>query len=241
MKVIPAIDLIDGRPVRLSEGDYKRKTDYNRDALDVAKAFEDGGLERLHLVDLDAAAGRGNNLAILDKIASRTSLTIDFGGGIRSRTSLISAFESGASYVNVGSAAFKKPGEVLSWNSEWPGRIILSADLKDGKVAVSGWMEETAADGVEFISRFLASGVKEAVVTDISRDGMLSGPAIELYKMILSKLPALHLVASGGVSSVSDLLELKKAGLFAAIVGKAYYENRITIEEMKEAECSQDE
>ena len=233
MKVIPAIDLIDGRPVRLSEGDYKRKTDYNRDALDVAKAFEDGGLERLHLVDLDAAAGRGNNLAILDKI--------DFGGGIRSRTSLISAFESGASYVNVGSAAFKKPGEVLSWNSEWPGRIILSADLKDGKVAVSGWMEETAADGVEFISRFLASGVKEAVVTDISRDGMLSGPAIELYKMILSKLPALHLVASGGVSSVSDLLELKKAGLFAAIVGKAYYENRITIEEMKEAECSQDE
>ena len=237
MIVIPAIDIIDGSPVRLKAGDYSQKTRYGLDAVEVAKAFEDGGLKRLHLVDLDAAAGQKDNLRVLEKIASHTSLIIDFGGGIRTRDAVKRAFEAGADFVNVGSAAVKKPEEVLSWNQEWPGRVILSADLKDGKVAVSGWTENTDVDGIGFLSSFFSEGIEEAAVTDIAKDGMLSGPSLELYEEILNHLPSLRLIASGGVSSVSDLENLNRAGLYAAIVGKAFYEGHISIREMKEAEC----
>ncbi len=237
MIVIPAIDIIDGRPVRLSEGDYSRLTSYSLTALEAARKFEDGGLSRLHLVDLDAARGSGNNLAVLETIASKTSLSVDFGGGIRSEESVHSAFDAGASYVNVGSAAVKNPMDVCRWNELYPGRIILSSDARDGRIAVSGWMENTDLEIIPFIRKFLANGIKTAVVTDISKDGMLSGPSFALYERLSSELPELNLIASGGVSSLSDLVALRSAGIYGAIVGKAYYEGRISIKEMKEAEC----
>lgn len=237
MKVIPAIDIISGHPVRLSEGDYSRKTSYSLSALDAAKAFEDGGLTRLHLVDLDAAKGSGNNLKILEEIASRTSLTIDFGGGIRSRESLNSAFDAGAAFVNVGSLAAKDPGEVIRWNEIYPGRIILSSDVRDGFIAVSGWQENTKLEIIPFIRDFIAHGITAAVVTDISKDGMLQGPSFALYGKLINELPGLSLIASGGVSSPQDILALKELGVSGVIVGKAYYEGRVTIHEMKEAEC----
>lgn len=239
MIVIPAIDLIDGRPVRLAEGDYSRKTQYGISALDAAKRFEDGGLTHLHLVDLDGAAGRGNNLAVLDELASKTALKIDFGGGIRSLESMQSALDAGAWKVNVGSAAVKHKDEVLQWNKKYPDRIILSSDARDGEVKVSGWAEGTGLSLIPFLSDYLSDGVGTAVVTDISKDGMLRGPSFELYEKIINTLPPLCLIASGGVSSISDLERLSALGLHGAIVGKAYYEGFVTIEEMRELECLQ--
>lgn len=239
MRVIPAIDLIDGRPVRLSEGDYSRRREYSMTALDAAKRFEDGGLRYLHLVDLDAARGSGSNLAVLERIASCTSLEIDFGGGIKSREAVRSAFSAGAWRVNAGSAAVHDPEEVISWNDEYPGRIILSADARNGMIAVSGWQEETDEPIIPFIGRFLSRGIASAAVTDISRDGMLSGPALGLYAEIAGNLPELELIASGGVSCSKDLADLAQIGVYGAIVGKAYYEGRISIEEMREAGCLQ--
>ncbi len=239
MRVVPAIDIIDGSPVRLTEGDYSRKTEYRLSALDAAKRFEDGGLRYLHLVDLDAAAGRGSNLSVLERIASETALLIDFGGGIRAEDDVRRAFDAGAGKVNVGSAAAKNPDLVFEWGKRYPGRIILSADVRDRHIAVSGWMENTGLDIIPFIVSFINNGITEAVVTDISRDGMLTGPSLELYEEIIRKIPSLTLVASGGVSSVQDLQKLALLGVRGTIVGKAYYEGRITIEEMKEAECLQ--
>lgn len=237
MRIIPAIDIIDGHPVRLSEGDYSRKTSYRLSALEAAKAFEDGGLTHLHLVDLDAAAGRGSNIHVLEEIAEKTSLSVDFGGGIRTEESVRCAFDAGASAVNVGSAAAKNPEMVCGWNDLYPGRIILSADARDGKVAVSGWMESTGIDLIPFIGSFINNGLKSVVVTDISKDGMLSGPSYDLYKRILSVFPEVDLIASGGVSSYGDLVQLGLIGVHSVIVGKAYYEGFISIREMKEAEC----
>ena len=237
MRVIPAIDLVDGRPVRLAEGDSSRMTSFGLSALDAAKRFEDGGLGYLHLVDLDAAFGRGSNLDVLEEIASKTSLHIDFGGGVRTPASFLSALDAGAAEVNIGSMAAKDPDAVKALAAEFPSRVILSADARDGRIAVSGWTEDTGADAVSFIGDFLASGIGKAVVTDISSDGMLSGPSLELYRTILEKLPGLSLIASGGVSSLDDLKALAGIGCSGAIVGKAYYEGRISIEEMKEAEC----
>ena len=239
MRIIPAIDLMDGCVVRLSEGDFSTCRSYSSDPVSAAKAFEDGGLSRLHVVDLDAARGRGSNIDTLRRIASATSLSIDFGGGVRSYDDLRRAFDAGAEYVNAGSAAAKDPDEVLRWNSLYPGRIILSADVRNGMVAVSGWMEDTDRKIIPFIQSFLEGGITIATVTDISRDGMLSGPSYELYRTILKALPGLSLIASGGIAGASDLKGLAADGLYGAIVGKAYYEGRITIGEMREAECLQ--
>ena len=237
MRVIPAIDLVDGRPVRLAEGDSSRMTSYGISALDAAKRFEDGGLGYLHLVDLDGAKGTGNNLNVLEEIASRTSLSIDFGGGIRSKEALESALSAGADKVDIGSVAAKDRESVKAWGRKHPGRIILSADARDGMIAISGWQEETSISLLPFLSDYLSSGIDTAVVTDIAMDGMLSGPSIGLYRTILSSLPGLFLIASGGVSSAEDLHALAAAGCHGAIVGKAYYEGRISISVMKEAEC----
>ena len=237
MKVIPAIDLIGGRLVRLEKGDYSKEKGYGLVPLDAAKRFEDGGLTSLHLVDLDGAKGQGRNLDVLEKIACNTSLSIDFGGGIRKEEDVRRALDAGASAVNVGSMAVKDGKEVRRWASLFPRRIILSADVRGRSIAVSGWSEDTSIDIVSFLSSYLLSGIDIATVTDIDRDGMLSGPSIGLYKELLSSLPALRLIASGGVSSKEDLLALRDAGCHGAIVGKAYYEGRITISDMKEAEC----
>ena len=237
MKVIPAIDLIGGRLVRLERGDYSKEKGYGLSPLDAARRFEDGGLSSLHLVDLDGAKGQGRNLDVLEAIARDTSLSIDFGGGIRSTEDVRRAFDAGASAVNVGSAAVKDGEEVRSWAASYPGRIILSADVRAGRIAVSGWSEDTSIDIISFLSSYLSSGIDIAAVTDIDRDGMLSGPSLGLYGNLLSSFPSLRLIASGGVSSKTDLLALRDAGCYGAIVGKAYYEGRITISDMKEAEC----
>lgn len=239
MKVIPAIDLMDGTAVRLSGGDFSTRKSYASDPAAVARMFEDGGLSSLHVVDLDAARGKGSNIRTLERIASAVSMTIDFGGGIRTAEDIRRVLDAGAEYVNVGSAASKDPDEVVRWGSIFPGRIILSADARNGIVAVSGWQENTGKDLIPFIEFFLRNGISTATVTDISKDGMLTGPSLGLYSRIMDELPSLSLIASGGVSSVDDLFSLAQNGLFGAIVGKAYYEGRITISEMKEAECLQ--
>ena len=239
MKVIPAIDLMDGSVVRLSEGDFSTRKGYSTDPVAVARIFEEGGLSALHVVDLDAARGRGSNIKVLERIASSTALEIDFGGGIRTADDAVRAFDAGASYVNVGSAAARNPDEVVRWNVKYPGRIILSADARNGSVSVSGWMEDTGKAIIPFIKYFFEHGIDRATVTDISKDGMLTGPSLDLYEAILDALPGLSLIASGGVSSVYDLENLASKGLYGAIVGKAYYEGRITVDEMREAECLQ--
>ncbi len=237
MVVIPAIDLIEGSLVRLSEGDYSTKKSYGITPLDAAKRIEDAGLSHLHLVDLDGAKGTGRNLDVLERIAGATSLEIDFGGGIRSEADARSAFSAGAGLVNIGSLSARDPEEVHRLSRIWPGRIILSADCRDGLIAVSGWQEGTSLEVIPFIKRFAENGLVRAVVTDISKDGMLKGPSAELYKRIISQIPSVELVASGGVSSAEDLRTLKAIGCFGAIVGKAYYEGHITLQDMKEAEC----
>lgn len=239
MRVIPAMDIIDGSPVRLAAGDYECKTSYSVSALDVAKRFEDAGLEYLHLVDLDAAIGKGSNLKILERIATSTSLTVDFGGGIRKEEDVRRAFDSGATKVNIGSAAVKNPQAVIDWGRKYPHRIILSSDARNGRIAVSGWTENTDIEVESFIGSFLNNGINEAVVTDISKDGMLSGPSFSLYQSLLERLPGLILIASGGVSSFEDLVKLNSIGVDGVIVGKAYYEGLITIEKLKEATCLQ--
>ena len=237
MKVIPAIDLIGGRLVRLEKGDYSKEKGYGLSPLDAAKRFEDGGLSSLHLVDLDAAKGQGRNLDVLEKIARNTSLTIDFGGGLRSAEDVRRAFDAGASSVNVGSAAVKDRQEVRRWAAAYPGRIILSADARAERIAVSGWSEETSIDIISFLSEYLSFGIDIATVTDIDCDGMLSGPSLGLYRKLLSAIPSLRLVASGGVATKADLIALRDAGCYGAIVGKAYYEGRVSISDMKEAGC----
>lgn len=239
MKVIPAIDLMDGTAVRLSGGDFSTRKSYASDPAAVARMFEDGGLSSLHVVDLDAARGKGSNIGTLERIASAVSMTIDFGGGIRTAEDIRRVLDAGAKYVNVGSVASKNPEEVVRWGSLFPGRIILSADARNGMVAVSGWMEDTGKELIPFIEYFHQNGINTATVTDISKDGMLTGPSFGLYNRIMDDLPSLSLIASGGVSSADDLFRLAQNGLYGAIVGKAYYEGRITIAEMKEAECSQ--
>ena len=238
MKVIPAIDLIGGRLVRLEKGDYATERGYGLSPLEAAKRFEDGGLSCLHLVDLDAAKGQGSNLGVLEMIAARTSLSIDFGGGIRSVDDAVRAFEAGASAVNIGSWAVREPEDVISLAHRFPSRVILSADCRGGRIAVSGWTENTGLDIMTFLSRYFDAGVNTAAVTDISRDGTLSGPSADLYRRILTEMPALRLIASGGVSCAGDLKELARLGCHGVIVGKAYYEGRVTVADMKEAECS---
>ena len=236
IEIIPAIDIIDGKCVRLSQGDYQQKIIYNENPLEVAKMFEAVGLKRLHLVDLDGAkAHHIVNQKVLESIAANTSLIIDFGGGLKSDEDLKVAFESGASMVTGGSIAVKSPEIFLRWIEKFGAdKIILGADAKNEMIAVAGWQENTGTDIFTFINNWHSKGIQKIISTDISRDGMLQGAATELYKKILLVVPDAYLIASGGVSSMSDILELQNAGIPAVITGKAIYEGRITMEEISE-------
>lgn len=236
MRIIPAIDIIEGKCVRLSKGDYSTKKIYNEDPLEVAKSFEGAGLEYLHLVDLDGAKAKHIvNWKVLEKLASKTKLKIDFGGGIKSNEDLKVAFESGAKQITGGSIAVKEPILFSSWIIAYgPDKIILGADALEGKIAVSGWQEESELEIEAFIKEYVEKGIEYVISTDISKDGMLEGPSFDLYQSILKKLPKLKLTASGGVSSIDDLIQLKENGLEGAIVGKAIYENRVTLKELSE-------
>ncbi len=235
MDLIPAIDLIDGKCVRLSKGDYEKKIIYSNYPVDVAKSFEGAGIERLHIVDLDGAAGNSfRNLKTLEKIAGKTSLIIDFGGGIKSTDNVSSVFNAGAAMINVGSVIVKDPELFSQWVVKFgPGKFLPGADVLDRKIKIHGWKEETGIDIFDFIKDLIAIGLQAIFCTDISKDGMLMGPSVELYKEILKKFPSLKLVASGGVSSYDDLITLQEAGCDGAIIGKAFYEERITLKQME--------
>lgn len=234
IEIIPAIDIIDGKCVRLSQGDYNDKKVYNENPLDVAKMFEDSGIKRLHLVDLDGAkAKRIINHKVLENIATNTSLTIDFGGGVQSDEDIEKAFASGAAMVTGGSIAVRNKDLFCRWIEKYGNdKIILGADCKDHKIAVSGWQESTSIGIIPFIGDYKQRGTTKVVCTDISKDGMLEGPSITLYKEILSAYPDLYLIASGGVSCLQDILDLESARVPAVILGKAIYENRVTLKEL---------
>lgn len=235
MIIIPAIDIIDGKCVRLTQGDYAQKKIYNENPLEVAKEFEAAGITHLHLVDLDGAKSQHIvNYKVLESISKNTHLKIDFGGGIKSNDDIRIAFECGANQITGGSIAVKNKPLFREWiNTFGAEKIILGADIKNGKIAVNGWKEESQEELFTFLESYISSGIQYVICTDISKDGLLQGTATELYKQIISKFPALKLIASGGVSSVSDLEELKSAGLYGAIVGKAFYEGRIKLSELK--------
>ncbi|MEL7586965.1 MAG: 1-(5-phosphoribosyl)-5-[(5-phosphoribosylamino)methylideneamino]imidazole-4-carboxamide isomerase [Prolixibacteraceae bacterium] len=239
--IIPAIDLIDAKCVRLSQGDYNQKTVYNENPLEVALMFQDAGIERLHLVDLDGAKAKHIvNYKVLDTIAKKTSLIIDFGGGLKSDEDLRIAFECGAQMVTGGSIAVKDRETFMHWIEKYgPNRIILGADAKDKMIAVSGWQEVSGLPILDFIGSYTAAGIKKVISTDISRDGMLSGPAVELYSEIMESFPSLELIASGGISSMGDILLLNAMGVPGVITGKAIYENRISLKEIRKFILSQ--
>jgi phosphoribosylformimino-5-aminoimidazole carboxamide ribotide isomerase len=234
MQIIPAIDIIEGKCVRLTEGDYAQKKIYNEDPLEVAKAFEGIGLMRLHLVDLDGAkAGQVINWKVLDKIANNTELKIDFGGGIKTEATLKTVLDTGATYATIGSLAVKNELLFQEWIARFGAKVfMLGADVLEEKIAIGGWLEKTEISVFDFMKSYIDKGVKQIFCTDIKKDGKLEGPSTELYKKILEQFPALHLIASGGVSSLDDLIELEEIGCSAAIVGKAIYENKITISEL---------
>jgi len=234
MEIIPAIDIIDGKCVRLTQGDYSLKTIYNEYPLEVAKQFEDIGLKRLHLVDLDGAkAGAVKNWKVLETLASKTSLTIDFGGGVKKEDDVKIIFNSGAAFATIGSMAVKNEEEFVKWLMIFgAGKFLLSADVKDEEIAVSGWLEKTDIWIYDFILKYIEHGVQQIFCTDVSKDGKLEGPSIDLYKNIIKKFPELHFIASGGVSSIKDLEELKEIGCKGVIVGKAIYERKISLMEL---------
>lgn len=236
MQIIPAIDIIDGKCVRLTEGDYAQKTIYNEDPLEVAKAFEAAGIQRLHLVDLDGAkAGAVKNWKVLESIALNTKLVIDFGGGIKTNADVALVFERGATLATIGSMAVANPTLFLSWVDVYGAeRFFLGADVKDNCIAVNGWMQTSNIAIDSFISDYLAQGISNIFCTDVSKDGRLEGPSTALYQSLIQLFPNLNLVASGGVSSLQDLETLKAIGCAGAIVGKAIYENRISLESLQQ-------
>lgn len=234
IELIPAIDIIDGKCVRLSQGDYGSKKVYNENPVEVAKDFEAHGIRRLHIVDLDGAASHHIiNYKILDQIAGHTSLIIDFGGGIKSDEDLVIAFENGAQMATIGSVAVKDPELFNSWLTRYGSeKIILGADVKDNRIAVNGWKEESPMELMPFLKNYTEKGVTKVLCTDISCDGMLKGPSIPLYKDIITEFPDLHLIASGGVSSLDDIRKLDEAGIPAVVFGKALYEGRISLKDL---------
>lgn len=236
MRIIPAIDIIEGKCVRLSKGDYSTKKVYNEHPLEVAKAFEGVGIEYLHLVDLDGAKSKHIvNYKVLEQIASQTNLKIDFGGGLKSDQDLRIAFESGARQITGGSIAVKEPEVFKGWlHSYGADKIILGADAKDEKVAISGWLESSKEDLIPFIKAYQKEGVKYVICTDISKDGMLEGPSFELYSRILEQVPEINLIASGGISHFDELGKLASMGCEGTIIGKAIYENRISMKQLEE-------
>lgn len=235
MRIIPAIDIIEGRCVRLTQGDYAKKKIYNEDPLEVAKSFEDAGLKYLHLVDLDGAKAKHVvNYKTLEKIAGKTALQIDFGGGIKSQKDLQIAFECGAHQVTVGSSAVTDKTSFLEWLKRYGSeKIILGADVKEEKISISGWQENTPLEVTQFIKGYQKEGVKNVVCTDIAKDGMLEGPALQLYEKILEKCPDIQLIASGGVSSLNDIEQLRKLNMDGVIIGKAIYEGKIKLRELQ--------
>ena len=236
IELIPAIDIIDGKCVRLSQGDYNSKKIYNENPLEVAKEFEANGIRRLHVVDLDGAASHHIvNYRVLDMIASRTSLIIDFGGGIKTDEDMLIAFENGAQMVTLGSVAVKNPDLFKKWLHQYGAeKIILGADAKDKRIAVSGWMEDSSLELIPFLHDYTKEGIYKVLCTDISKDGMLQGPSIALYKEIMKEFPEMHLIASGGVSCLQDLIALEEAGIPAVVFGKALYEGRITMKDLNQ-------
>lgn len=234
IELIPAIDIIDGKCVRLSQGDYSSKQIYHTHPVEVAKEFESYGIKRLHIVDLDGAASHHVvNYRILEQIASRTSLVIDFGGGIKSDEDLIIAFDNGAQMVTLGSVAVKQPELFSRWLTQYGNeKIILGADVKNEKIAIAGWKEESSQELMPFLENYRSKGISKVLCTDISRDGMLEGPSTALYQKIMSAYPDLYLIASGGVSCIDDILKLHEAGVPAVVIGKALYEGRISIKEL---------
>ena len=229
IELIPAIDLIDGKCVRLTKGDYAQKTVYNEDPVAQAKEFERLGFRRLHVVDLDGAKSKHIvNDAVLRRITEETRLVVDFGGGIKTNDDLEKAFRAGAAMVTVGSIAVTHPDLFLSWLDRYGAeRLILGADVRNGKVSINGWKEDSAEDLLPFLRKYIDHGVRNVLCTEISKDGTLSGPATDLYRRIMAEYPQLHLIASGGVSSTDDILELEAQGIPAVVFGKAYYEGRI--------------
>ena len=235
MRIIPAIDIINGECVRLSKGDYNQKTVYSKNVLDVAKNFEDNGIQFLHLVDLDGAKqNRIINYKILEQISTQTNLIIDFGGGLKSEEDIKIAIESGAKQVTLGSVAIKNPELFLESLEKYGSeKIILGADARKEKIAISGWLEESETNIYDFIKEKTESGIQYVISTDIDKDGMLEGPSFDLYEKIIGENPNIKLIASGGITSTNDLVQLKSLGCEGAIIGKALYENRITFNDLK--------
>lgn len=234
IEIIPAIDIIEGKCVRLTKGDYETKKVYNDDPLEVAKMIESFGVRRLHVVDLDGAKSQHIvNYNIIEQIADHTSLVIDFGGGIKTNEDIDIAFASGASLVTIGSIAVKNPELFSEWLEKYsPAKVILGADVKNGLISINGWKEEGNDQLMPFLQNYVNQGVENVLCTDISKDGMLEGPAIELYKQIMEQFPKMRLIASGGVSCIEDIEALDAAGIPAVVFGKALYEGKIKLEEL---------
>jgi phosphoribosylformimino-5-aminoimidazole carboxamide ribotide isomerase len=233
IELIPAIDIIDGQCVRLTQGDYSQKTVYGS-PLDMSKQFEHIGFKRLHVVDLDGAKSRHIvNNAVLHEITTQTKLTVDFGGGIKTDEDLQVAFDNGAQMVTVGSIAVTHPDLFLRWVSQYGAdRFILGADVRNGKISINGWKDDSEEDLLPFLEKYIRAGVRNVLCTEISKDGTLSGPAIELYTRVMQAYPKLHLIASGGVSSIEDIKALDAAGIPAVVFGKAIYEGKINLQEL---------
>lgn len=234
IELIPAIDIIDGKCVRLTKGDYNQKTVYNDSPADVARQFEEMGFKRLHVVDLDGAKSKHIvNDHVLKAITDATNLKVDFGGGLKTDDDLKKAFEAGASMVTIGSIAVTKPELFLSWLEEYGAdKLILGADVRNGKISINGWKEDSTEELLPFLKQYVDHGVKNVLCTEISKDGTLQGPAIELYRQIMDTYPTLHLIASGGVGSTDDIRNLNESGIPAVVFGKAFYEGKINIEEL---------
>lgn len=233
IELIPAIDIIDGKCVRLTKGDYDQKTVYGN-PIDMAKEFERIGYTRLHVVDLDGAKSKHIvNDAVLRAITTETNLTVDFGGGIKTDEDLEKAFAAGASMITVGSIAVTNPDLFMGWLEKYGAeKMILGADVRHGKISINGWKEDSDEDLLSFLERYVNAGVKNVLCTEISKDGTLSGPAIDLYRQVMDAYPALHLIASGGVSSKEDIIALDAAGIPAVVFGKAIYEGKINLKEL---------
>ena len=234
IELIPAIDIIDGQCVRLTKGDYDQKTVYRDAPAEVAREFEQLGFQRLHVVDLDGAKSKHIvNSEVLRRITTETRLTVDFGGGIKTDDDIEKAFEAGASMVTVGSIAVTQPDLFLGWLDKYGAdRMILGADVRNGKISINGWKEDSAEDLLPFLKKYIDRGVKTVLCTEISKDGTLQGPAIELYRQVMAEYPQLHLIASGGVSSLDDIKALDAAGIPAVVFGKAIYEGKINLKEL---------
>jgi phosphoribosylformimino-5-aminoimidazole carboxamide ribotide isomerase len=235
IQVIPAIDIIEGKCVRLSKGDFNSKKVYNEDPVEVAQQFEDAGISRLHVVDLDGAkTGTVNNLKVLEAIANSTKLIIDFGGGINKTDDVNSAFNAGASMISIGSVAVKKKDLLLEWVKHFgAAKFLLGADVMNNNIVIKGWTEATTIDVHDFITRYTQEGITNIFCTDVSKDGMLEGTSMDLYKDIISRNKLVHLIASGGVTSLQDVEQLNAIGCTGVIIGKAIYEGFITLEELK--------